>query len=53
MPEADVQVSSLDELRAGEQGCRRCPLYRDATQAIPGEGAPRAPIMLVGEQPGD
>lgn len=53
MPEADVQVSSLDELRAGEQGCRRCPLYRDATQAVPGEGAPRAPIMLVGEQPGD
>jgi DNA polymerase len=32
--------------------CRRCPLYADATQAVPGEGS-RAPLMLVGEQPGN
>ena len=31
----------------------RCPLYRDATQAVPGEGPNRAAFMLVGEQPGD
>jgi len=30
-----------------------CPLYRDATQAVPGEGPRRARVMLVGEQPGD
>jgi uracil-DNA glycosylase family protein len=44
---------SLDELGRAEEECRRCPLYRNATQAVPGEGAPRAPLMLVGEQPGD
>ncbi|MDP9087828.1 MAG: UdgX family uracil-DNA binding protein [Pseudomonadota bacterium] len=35
------------------QNCRRCDLWRNATQAVPGEGAPSAAIMLVGEQPGD
>jgi DNA polymerase len=38
--------SSLDE-------CRRCELWRDATQAVGGEGPATARIMLVGEQPGD
>jgi uracil-DNA glycosylase family protein len=33
--------------------CTLCPLYRNATQTVFGEGAARAPIMLVGEQPGD
>jgi len=46
-------LSSLRELRQAEQGCTRCPLYKDATQAVPGEGPSRAPFMLVGEQPGD
>jgi DNA polymerase len=36
-----------------ETRCTRCPLYRNATQVVPGEGALRARIMLVGEQPGD
>ncbi|MEI2418061.1 UdgX family uracil-DNA binding protein [Orrella sp. JC864] len=33
--------------------CRRCALWRNATQGVPGEGPRRAPIMMVGEQPGD
>ena len=33
--------------------CRRCPLWQNATQAVPGAGPARARIMLVGEQPGD
>jgi DNA polymerase len=33
--------------------CRRCDLWRNATQAVPGEGPRRARVMLVGEQPGD
>ena len=33
--------------------CRRCDLWKHATQAVAGEGAGHAPIMLVGEQPGD
>lgn len=33
--------------------CRRCELWKNATQAVPGAGPQRARIMLVGEQPGD
>jgi uracil-DNA glycosylase len=33
--------------------CTLCPLYRNATQTVFGEGPPGAPIMMVGEQPGD
>jgi len=44
---------SLEEIEAGVQMCRRCDLYRDATQGVPGEGAPHARLMFVGEQPGD
>ena len=46
-------IKSLRELAVAEQGCTRCPLYRDATQAVPGEGPSHAALMLVGEQPGD
>jgi DNA polymerase len=35
------------------QTCRRCDLWKKATQAVVGEGARGAPLMLVGEQPGD
>jgi len=43
----------LPDLRAAVQQCRGCGIYLNATQAVFGEGAPGAPIMLVGEQPGD
>jgi DNA polymerase len=43
----------LKALRAAEAGCMRCPLYRNATQVVPGEGPTRARLMMVGEQPGD
>jgi len=33
--------------------CRRCDLWRNATQAVPGQGTAAARVMLVGEQPGD
>jgi DNA polymerase len=33
--------------------CRRCDLWKNATQAVGGAGPKRARIMLVGEQPGD
>jgi len=46
-------VTSLAGLRTAENECRRCPLYKDATQAVPGQGPRRASMMLVGEQPGD
>src|ERR1044071_6447661 len=46
-------VRSLSALRKAENDCHRCPLYRTATQAVPGEGPSHAKVMLVGEQPGD
>jgi DNA polymerase len=46
-------IRSLRTLARAENECTRCPLYRDATQAVPGEGPSRARFMLVGEQPGD
>jgi uracil-DNA glycosylase family protein len=44
---------SLKALREAENACRRCDLYKHATQAVPGEGPAHAPLMLVGEQPGN
>jgi DNA polymerase len=44
---------SMSALRAAVQGCRGCPLYANATQAVFGEGTLKAEVMLVGEQPGD
>ncbi len=43
----------LAALREAAAGCRGCPLHRDATQTVFGDGAADARVMLVGEQPGD
>src|ERR1700722_4856605 len=53
MDQATSSIPSLGKLAQAEADCRRCPLYRDATQVVPGEGPKRATFMLVGEQPGD
>ena len=45
--------TTLAEVAAGVDVCRRCDLWRNATQGVPGEGPPRAMLMFVGEQPGD
>jgi DNA polymerase len=42
-----------DAVREEAKGCTRCPLYQDATQTVFGEGPLDAPLMFVGEQPGD
>jgi uracil-DNA glycosylase len=44
---------TLPALNEAVQDCRGCPLYANATQAVFGEGAAHAEVMLVGEQPGD
>jgi len=44
---------TLAALRTAAQGCRGCPLWRDATRTVFGEGPRRAELMLVGEAPGD
>jgi uracil-DNA glycosylase family protein len=51
--EDDPQPSALTAIAAGVQACRRCDLWRGATQGVPGEGPAKAALMLVGEQPGD
>lgn len=53
MSTAEVEASSLTELAEREAECTRCPLYRNATQVVPGEGHRQARMMVVGEQPGD
>ncbi|HEX7116876.1 MAG TPA: UdgX family uracil-DNA binding protein [Steroidobacter sp.] len=50
---AAMDYSSLDEARADAANCRDCPLWRNATQTVFGEGHESATIVLVGEQPGD
>ena len=51
-----VAVSGCRSINDGSetlQSCRRCPLWKQATQAVPGEGPADARLMIVGEQPGD
>jgi uracil-DNA glycosylase len=45
--------AQLEGLRAKAAGCTDCPLYKNATQTVFGEGSARARIIIVGEQPGD
>ena len=46
-------AATLTQLRREAAVCRRCPLYRNATQTVFGEGAAHAVVVFVGEQPGD
>ncbi len=48
-----VPQSGLAGLRAEAAHCTRCPLYGPATQVVFGVGPVDAPLMIVGEQPGD
>ena len=49
----ESNLVNLEEVAAGIQVCRRCDLWRDATQGVPGAGPAKAALMIVGEQPGD
>ena len=50
--ETPVAIKTLKALAQAEAACTRCPLYRNATQVVPGEGSVHARLMMVGEQPG-
>jgi DNA polymerase len=43
---------ALDELNEQIRKCRKCRLWKDAENAVPGEGPPNAKVMLVGQNPG-
>jgi DNA polymerase len=47
------ETTSLMKLREAALRCTACPLYKNATQTVFGEGSKQAAIMLLGEQPGD
>jgi DNA polymerase len=47
---AQVELAALE---ADAAACRRCALWRHATQTVFGQGRAPTPLMLVGEQPGD
>ncbi|QUS36994.1 UdgX family uracil-DNA binding protein [Falsirhodobacter algicola] len=54
MPERPTpEAGTLEALGAAAAVCTRCPLYGPATQTVFGEGPHDAPIVIVGEQPGD
>jgi len=42
----------LARLGANIRRCVKCPLHKSRRQAVPGEGNPHAPVLLVGEAPG-
>jgi DNA polymerase len=47
------QEMTLPALRESAAGCKGCHLWQLGTQTVFGEGPKSAPVMLVGEQPGD
>ncbi len=49
----DNATKAWAALRDEAAACTRCHLYKHATQTVFGEGPVDAPLMLIGEQPGD
>jgi uracil-DNA glycosylase len=47
------QRVSLPNLKKAAADCRGCPLHAVGTQTVFGDGPVTAPLMLVGEQPGN
>ena len=52
-PDIVSDGASLEELARAAEACQLCELYREATQVVFGIGPKSAPLMLIGEQPGD
>lgn len=44
---------TLAKLVAAARHCEGCDLYKHATQTVFGAGPPDAPVIMIGEQPGD
>jgi uracil-DNA glycosylase len=51
--DAKTRVQKIEASQENLNSCRRCDLWKAATQAVAGEGPSPARLMLVGEQPGD
>jgi DNA polymerase len=48
-----AQQKLLEAVRLEARGCRACPLWKTGTQTVFGAGPAPAPLLFVGEQPGD
>jgi DNA polymerase len=42
----------LEQLAEEIRTCVKCPLHESRTHAVPGDGNPRAQVMIIGEAPG-
>lgn len=51
--DAAARGATIAAVRQAAEGCRACDLWPRATQTVFGAGPVPAPLMLVGEQPGD
>jgi uracil-DNA glycosylase len=47
------ETNSLGKVEKAAKSCTACPLYKNATQTVFGEGPKHAIILMIGEQPGD
>ena len=50
---AEKRPTSIAAAREAASHCRACPLWEPATQTVFGRGPEDAPVIFVGEQPGD
>jgi DNA polymerase len=50
--QAALAADTLEQIAAEVRGCTACPLHRTRTNAVPGEGAGRPLVMVIGEGPG-
>jgi len=48
----EEKKKKLEEIAGKVAACKKCPLYKNATKAVPGEGNPNAEVMFIGEGPG-
>ncbi len=52
MEEVPGRAEQMEKLSAVIRGCRKCPLWKEAHHAVPGEGSVTAGLMFIGEAPG-
>jgi len=50
---AGDREKALEELFGSFRDCKRCPLWKNRTQVVFGDGSPYSPVVFVGEAPGE
>lgn len=48
-----AEFSTLEQIAQAVRQCRKCPLGALRTNAVPGQGNPRAELVFIGEGPGE